>query len=72
MDVQSILKTSEPRLKQNRRPELRKATKDPPLAILVFLTSIFFGTMRLLFENCLIAPKCRPSFFFDILQQNGC
>ena len=36
-------------IKENQRPELQKHTKDPPLATLVFLTQIFFGTMRLFF-----------------------
>ena len=54
---------------QIRRVRTRKHTKDAPLAILVFLTWIFFGTMRL-FSKVLIAPKGPPSFF-DILQQTG-
>ena len=41
--------------KQNRRPEPRKHTKDPPIA------PLFFGTMRL-FETFWIAPKGPPSF----------
>ena len=41
--------------KQNRRPEPRKHTKDPPIA------ALFFGTMRL-FETFWIAPKAPPSF----------
>ena len=47
--------------KQNRRPEPRKHTKDPPIA------PLFFGTMRL-FETFWIAPF----ICFDILQHNGC
>ena len=57
MHVQNILETSEPRPKQNRRPEPQKHTRD-----LVVLN----------FEKLLITPKC-PSFIFSaILQQNGC
>ena len=33
--------SAEPRPKHNRRPEPRQHTKDPSLAILVFLTRIF-------------------------------
>ena len=51
--------------KQNRRPEPRKYTKDPPIA------PLFFGTMRL-FETFWIAPKGPPFICFDILQHNGC
>ena len=48
--------------RQNRRPEPRKQTNEcytyyTPLANLVFLTLIFFGTMRLFFENFSIARK---------------
>ena len=35
----------------------------PPLAIFVFLTSIFLGTLRLLFENFLNASKGPPLIF---------
>ena len=41
--------------KQNRRPELRKHTKDLPIA------PLFFDTTRL-FETFWIAPKGPPSF----------
>ena len=41
------------------------------MAIWVFLTWIFFGTMRLFFENFLIVPKA-PLHFFDILEHNRC
>ena len=68
-DVQNILETSEPRPKQNRRPEPLKQTKDPPLAILI-LTWIFFGT-ETFFENFLTAPK-GPLQLFDIFAMNGC
>ena len=50
---------------QNRRPEPRKHTKDPPIA------PLFFGTMTL-FETFWIAPKGPPFICFDILQHNGC
>ena len=36
-----MLDTSEPRPKQDRSQELRKHSKDPPLAIFVFLTDMF-------------------------------
>ena len=42
--------------KQNRRPEPRNHTKDPPIA------PLFFGTKRLFFETFWIAPKGPPSF----------
>ena len=42
------------------------------MAIWLFLTWIFFGTMRLFFENCLIVPKGPPFNFFDILEHNRC
>ena len=51
--------------KQNRRPQPRNHTKDPPT---------FFGTMRL-FETLWIeyfSPKGPPFNFFDVLQHNGC
>ena len=51
--------------KQNRRPQPRNHTKDPPL---------FFGTVRL-FETFWIeifSPKGPPFNFFDVLQHNGC
>ena len=51
--------------KQNRRSELRKHTKDPPIA------PLFFSTMRL-FETFWIAPKGPLFICFDILQHNGC
>ena len=41
--------------KQNRRPQPRKHTKDPPIA------PLFFGTMRL-FETFCITPKGPPPF----------
>ena len=41
---------------------LENILKIPFLAILVFFTSIFFGTMRLFIENFWIAPKCPLSF----------
>ena len=52
--------------KQNRRPEPRKHTKDPPLAILVFLN--FFGSMRL-FPKIFDRTKGSPYIRSDILQQ---
>ena len=39
---------------QNRRPEPRKHSKDPPLAILVFFT--FFRHCETFFEKFWIAP----------------
>ena len=33
---------------------------------------IFFGTVRLFFENFLMSPKGPPFEFFVILQQNAC
>ena len=51
--------------KQNRRPQLRKHTKDPTSA------PLFFGTMRH-FEVFWIAPECPAFICFDILQHNGC
>ena len=42
------------------------------MAIWVFLTWTFFGTMRLCFENFLIVPKGPPFNFFDILEHNRC
>ena len=33
---------------------------------------IFFGTVRLFFENFLMSPKGPPFEFFDILQRNVC
>ena len=33
---------------------------------------IFFGTLRLFFENFLMSPKGPPFEFFDILQRNVC
>ena len=71
MDVQNILKTSEPRLNQNRRQKPLKHTKDPPLAILVLLTSIFFDTTRHFSKKFWLHQKV-PLHFFDLLQQNGC
>ena len=44
--------------KQNRRPEPRNHTKDPPI------TSLFFGTMRL-FWNFLDCTKGSPVHFFS-------
>ena len=51
--------------KQNRRPQLRKHTKDPTSAPLLF------GTRRH-FEVFWIAPECPAFICFDILQHNGC
>ena len=62
MHFQNILDTSEPRPKQSWRPEPRKHTKDPPLAILVFLT--VFSTMRLFFEIFWLHQKVLPSIFW--------
>ena len=42
------------------------------MVIWVFLTWIFFGTMRLFFENFLIVPKGPHFNFFDILEHNRC
>ena len=42
------------------------------MAIWVFLTWIFFGTMKLFFENFLIVPKGPLFNFFDILEHNRC
>ena len=77
-DEQSILEASDPRPKQTRRPESQKHTKNPKFgvptcsSIFVFLTSIFFGTMRLFFRNFFNYTKGFPFSFFEILQQNGC
>ena len=51
--------------KQNRRPEPRYHTKDPPIAPL-------FSALCDFFETFWIAPKGPPFNFFDILQHNGC
>ena len=53
--LQSQKRVQNEKKKQNRRPEPRKHTKDPPEA------PLFFGTMRL-FETFWIAPKGPPSF----------
>ena len=64
-----LLETSEPRPKQNRHPEPREHTKDPPLAILVFFNFRQWDFFRKFFDYI----KGSPSYiFFDILQQNGC
>ena len=51
--------------KQNRRPEPRNHTKNPPIAPLFWHYAIFFETFW-------IAPKGPPFICFDILQHNGC
>ena len=54
---------SEPRQKQNRRPEPRKHTNDPHFGYISVFNSDFLGTMRLIFESFLIAPT-GPIFKF--------
>ena len=56
---------NEMKKKQNRRPEPRKHTKDPPIA------PLFFGTMRLS-ETFLNGTKGPFFICFDILLHNGC
>ena len=51
--------------KQNRRPEFRNHTKDPPLPQ-------FFRHYATFFETFWIAPRGPPFICFDILQHNGC
>ena len=50
-NIQNMPETSEPRPKQNRRPEPQKHTKDPHLAILVFW--IFFRHCETLHQRVL-------------------
>ena len=49
---------------QNRRPEPRNHTKDPPIA------PLFFRHYATFFETFWIAPKGPPFICFDILQHN--
>ena len=63
----NILETSVPRPKQNRRPQPRKHTKDPPLAILVFSTFWHFSAKApyifLIFCNRMDVKKLKGSPF---------
>ena len=61
-DIQNILETSEPRLKQIRRPEPRKHT--------LYSNFGYLGVFNLdCFRKC---TKESPFIFFEILQLNGC
>ena len=67
--MSKTLDTSEPRPKQNRRPEPRKHTKDPRFGY--FGVVNFFRHYESFSEKILIAPKGRLQVF-DFSEQNGC
>ena len=64
-DVQNILETSEPRPKQNRRPEPRKHIEDPYLSILVFLTRVFLALWNFFLKIFWLNQGALPSIFWN-------
>ena len=67
-------RTSEARPKQKNKTDFQNPEnilRILLLAMLVFSTWIFFGTMKL-FENFGIAPNGTPFICSDILQKTGC